>query len=257
MSGTPTTPEKNVHTLNISCVESLSGPYFSHSHTSVRHTTHTRTQIPRGLQPGRRPPFLSCASPLCPAEGIPGLQLEGLYQKFPLKQAPIITCGASGPSPFFPVTAPTRRRENSGGWHRLWTLRLGPSLPPVPPALRLCIPVCLCAVVSQGCGLLCDHLNHSIHHLCHVCPCKCNYMCIRATSIQHLNVSGSGGNKTCLDLSLSLEGGREPTFEMPLHQMGNLARARYQEEPRWRINEHQARGLTGICPAASPVSALC
>lgn len=221
MSGTPTTPEKSVHTQNIFCVESLSRPYFSHSHTSMRHTTHTHTQLPLGLQPGRGPPFLNCTSPLCPAEGIPGLQTEGLSQEFPLKQAPIIACGVSGglgPSPFFPGTAPTRRRENSGSWHRLWTLRLGLPLPPVPPALRLCIPVCLCAVVSQVCGLLCDHLNHSIHHLCPVRLCKCNYMCIRATSIQHLNVSGSGGNKTCLDLSLSLEGGSEPTCETLLRE---------------------------------------
>lgn len=110
--------KKKVHTLSISCVESLSGAYFSHSHTSVRHTTHTHSQLPLGLPPVRRPPFLSCTSPLCPAEGIPGLRPEGLSQKFPLKQAPIIACGVSGglgPSPFFPVTAPTRRRENSGG----------------------------------------------------------------------------------------------------------------------------------------------
>lgn len=117
MSGIPTTAEKkSTYTEHFPCripVWRILQPF---PHFCETHNTHS--QLPLGLPPVRRPPFLSCTSPLCPAEGIPGLRPEGLSQKFPLKQAPIIACGVSGglgPSPFFPVTAPTRRRENSGG----------------------------------------------------------------------------------------------------------------------------------------------
>lgn len=166
--------------------------------------------------------------------------------------------GGLCPSPFFPVTALTGRRENAGGWHRLWTLGLGLSLPPAPPALRLCIPVCLCAVVSLVCGLLCDYLNDSIHCLCHVRLCKCNYVCIRAASIQPLNVEGFGGNKTYLNWKEEVSPRLRPVSEsQPLHQMGKLACAWYQEETRWRVSEHPARGLMETFPAAAaPVSAL-
>lgn len=215
ISGTPTTPEKNAHTVIVSCAESLSGPDFSPSaHTSVTHT-HTHTQPPLRLQPGRRPLFLSCTSPLCPAEGTAGLPLPGLSQKFPLKLPswPVGVSGGLRPSPFLPVTAPAGRSANAGGWHGLWTLGLGlpPPPPPAPPALRLCIPLCLCAVVSPGLRAPCDLLNDSTHCLCHVRLCKCNYMCV-----SRLHPASGGhwvrGNKTCLDLSLS---GRKsgPTLE--------------------------------------------
>lgn len=193
MSGIPTTAEKkSTYTEHFPCripVWRILQPF---PHFCEAHNTHSLS-APSGPPAWPEASLSELHQPFMSSRG---LRPEGLSQTFPLKQAPIIACGVSGglgPSPFFPVTAPTRRRENSGGWHRLWTLRLGPSLPPILPALRLCIPVCLCAVVSQVCGLLCDHLHHSIHHLCHVRLCKCNYMCIRATSIQHLNVSGSWG----------------------------------------------------------------
>lgn len=95
---------------------------------------------------------------------------------------------------FFSGTASTGRRENSGGWHGLWTRGLGLFLP---PALQLCVPVCLCTVVAWVYGFLCDHLcGPSI-------VCVVYVMCIRASSVHRLNVAGCGGSITCLDLSVS------------------------------------------------------
>ena len=91
ISGMTSTPEKC-----ISCAESLSDLDFGRSRTSETHThTHTHTTQTHTLsclQPHQRPPFLSCTSPSCPAEGTPELPLEGLSQEFPLK-IPLWQCG--------------------------------------------------------------------------------------------------------------------------------------------------------------------
>lgn len=84
-------------------------------------------------------------------------------------EAPVIACGVSGglrPSPFFPETAPTGRRENSGGWPELWTLGLGLSHTARASAAHPCVSPCSGVRV---CGLLCDHLCDSVVCVMYVC----------------------------------------------------------------------------------------
>lgn len=115
MSGIPTTAEKkSTYTEHIPCripVWRILQPF---PHFCETHNTHSLSApsgppaCPEASLSELHQPFMSSR----------GLRPEGLSQTFPLKQAPIIACGVSGglgPSPFFPVTAPTRRRENSGG----------------------------------------------------------------------------------------------------------------------------------------------
>ena len=171
----------------ISCEESPSDLDFRPSHTSETHThthththarthartrnTDTHTHILSCLQPHQRPPFLSCASPSRPAEGTPGLPLEGLSQEFPLK-IPLWHCGGS--SELRPGPRPLSQRQPHWKERELWwglarTADTGAVTVPATCASAV-RPLCLRAVVSQVCGFLCDCLSDpSIVYVMYVC----------------------------------------------------------------------------------------
>lgn len=131
--------------MSLSRAESLSDLYFGPSHTSESHT-HPLSHAELPLQPPAWPEssLSELHRPVMSSRGHSWAPDGGPLPEVP-SEAPTVACGVSGglrPSPFFPETAPTGRRENSGGWPELWMLGLGLSPMARASAVHPCVSPC-------------------------------------------------------------------------------------------------------------------